>query len=208
VAEPKDVVFVVDDDPCVCAAVAGLLRSAGLSSQSFSSARDFLDSPALDVPACLVLDVDMPGTDGLELQRELIARELSLPIVFITGRGDIPMSVRAMKAGAIEFLPKPFRDTDLLQAVGEALDGARRARAARAQHAQLRARQDSLTPRQRQVLELVVDGLLNKQIAHQLGISEMTVKIHRGLVMKKMRANSIADLVRMVEQMGLRPQAT
>jgi FixJ family two-component response regulator len=208
VAEPKDVVFVVDDDPSVCAAVAGLLRSAGLSAQSFSSAREVLESVALDVPACLVLDVGMPGTDGLELQRELIARDLSLPIVFITGSGDIPMSVRAMKAGAIEFLPKPFRETDLLQAVGEALDGARRARAARAQYAHLRARHDSLTPRQRQVLELVVDGLLNKQIAHQLGISEMTVKIHRGLVMKKMRANSIADLVRMVEQMGPRRRAT
>jgi FixJ family two-component response regulator len=208
VAVPKDVVFVVDDDPSVCAAVAGLLRSAGLSSQCFSSARDFLNSPAIGVPACLVLNVGMPGADGLGLQRELIAREFSLPIVFITGSRDVPISVRAIKAGAIEFLPKLFRDTDLLRAVGEALDGAHRARTARARSAELRGRRDSLTPRQRQVLELVVDGLLNKQIAHQLGISEMTVKIHRGMVMKKMRAKSIADLVRMFEQLGPRPQAT
>jgi FixJ family two-component response regulator len=165
---------------------------------SFASAQDFLDTPPPDVPACLVLDVGLPGTGGLELQGELTARQPALPIIFISGRGDIPMSVRAIKAGAVEFLPKPFRDQDLLGAVREALDGAHRARRARVEWAHLRARYESLTPRQSQVLDLVVEGLLNKQIAHRLGISLITVKIHRAEVMKKMQANSVADLVRIV----------
>jgi FixJ family two-component response regulator len=206
VTDPDDLVFVVDDDPSVRSGIAALLRSAGFTSRSFASARDFLDTPPPDVAACLVLDVGLPGgTDGLELQGELTSRQPALPIIFITGRGDIPMSVRAIKAGAVEFLPKPFRDQDLLGAVRQALDGAHRARRDCVERARLRARYESLTPRQSQVLALVVEGLLNKQIAHRMGISLITVKIHRAEVMKKMQANSIADLVRIVGRIAPPP---
>ncbi len=200
-ADPKDVVFVVDDDVAICATINALLRSAGVTTHSFASAKALLDAPPLGVPACLVLDVaSKPGAGGLEVQRERIARQLPLPVVFVSGRPDIPTTVRAIKSGAVELLPKPFRDQNLLSAVREALESAHHARKARAKHADLRARHESLTPRQREVLELVVKGKLNKQIAHALGISEITVKIHRRLVMRKMHAGSIADLVQMAER--------
>jgi FixJ family two-component response regulator len=206
VADPENLVYVVDDDPSVCAAIEGLLRSVGLTTHSFTSPRDFLNAPSIDVPACLVLDVGVPGTfDGLALQGQLIAGERVLPIIFISGRGDIAITVRAIKAGAVGFLPKPFRDQDLLGAVREALDGARRARRAREEQAKLRNRHASLTPRQSEVLDLVVEGLLNKHIADRLGISLITVKIHRAEVMKKMQANSVADLVRMIDRLGPSP---
>lgn len=206
VAETSSVVFVVDDDAAVRSAVGSLLRSVGLEVRCFASAGDFLGCPPADVPACLVLDVRLPGTSGLDLQRELTQRDPSLPIIFITGHGDIPMSVRAMKAGAVEFLPKPFRDQDLLDAVQQALERARVARREGAALADLRTRAQILTPRERQVLELVILGKLNKQIGSELGISEVTVKIHRGQVMQKMQADSVAALVRFAERLGIRPR--
>ena len=201
-AEPRDLIFVVDDDPSACRAIEGLLRSAGLDSRSFGSARDFLDYVPRDASACLILNVGLRGTDGLELQCELTARALPLPIVFISGDGDIPTSVKAIKAATVELVARPLHVQDLLSAVREALDDARRARDARAAAADLRARHDSLTPRQRQVLELVAQGLLNKQIGYELGISEVTVKIHRRLAMKKMGASSVPELIRMADRMG------
>jgi RNA polymerase sigma factor (sigma-70 family) len=198
--QPGSVVYVLDDDASVRGAIESLLRSVDTEVRSFASPREFLDRPPCDATACLVLDVRLPGTNGLDLQRELAEREPGLPIVFITGHGDIRMSVRAIKAGAVEFLPKPFRDQDLLAAIEEGLQAAHEARRRRDQRAELQARSASLTPRERQVLELVVAGMLNKHIASQLGISEVTVKIHRGQVMQKMRAASVADLVRMVDR--------
>jgi len=195
-------VFVIDDDPSVRAALESLLRSVGLEVHTYSSAADFLAVPPVDAPACMVLDVRLPGTSGLELQRELVSRGLTLPIIFITGHGDIPMSVRAMKAGALEFefVSRPFLDHDLLDAIQEALEKASNARRVREQHADLRGRLDLLTRREREVMRLVVGGFLNKQIAYELGISVVTVKIHRGHVMQKLGANSVADLVRMAER--------
>jgi len=204
VIEPKDLVFVVDDDPSACAAIEGLLRSAGFSASSFRSARDFLGKQPSDGAACLILGVGLPDISGLELQRELAVRALPLPIIFISAHGDIPTtSVPAIKAGAVGFLLKPFCDHDLFEAVREALDSAHQARRAGSSLAELRARHASLTPRQRQVLDHVVAGLLNKQIAYELGIAETTVKIHRGQVMRKMHAKSVADLVRMAESVGV-----
>jgi FixJ family two-component response regulator len=199
------VVFVVDDDASVREAVEGLLRSAGLQARSFGSAQEFLGEAQFDALACLVLDLWLPGTNGLDLQRELAERHPGLPIVFISGRGDIRMSVRAIKAGAIEFLPKPFHDQDLLDAVQQALADAKLARQSRDEMRELESRFASLTPRERQVLELVVKGLLNKQIAAELGIREVTVKIHRGQVVHKMRAGSVPELVRMAQRLGLGP---
>ena len=199
------VVFVVDDDASVRAALDSLFRSVGLVVRSFGSAQEFLSEPQADGPACLVLDVRMPGMSGLDLQRQLTKRDTALPIVMITGHGDIPMTVRAMRAGAVEFLPKPFRDQDLLDAVQQALDRSRVLREEQAAIVDLRARFDSLTPRERQVMGWVVAGLLNKQIAGDLGISEVTVKLHRGQVMQKMRAASVADLVRMADRLGIGP---
>jgi FixJ family two-component response regulator len=201
--EQTPIVFIVDDDQYVCEAIEGLLRSAGIAARSFGSAAEFLGTAELDAFACVVLDVRLPGTSGLELQRELSRIRPALPIVFITGHGDIPTSVRAIKAGAIEFLPKPFRDQDLLNAVHQALEVARAERKAQADRAALRERFTALTPREHQVLELVLGGLLNKQIAAQLGISEVTVKIHRGQVMQKTQARSLADLVRLAERSGI-----
>lgn len=201
-AEPRDLIFVVDDDPCTCLAIEGLLRCAGLAFRSFGSSRDFLDYLPRDASACVVLIVGLPGNDGLELQCELTARAVPLPIVFISRRGDIPTSVKAIKATAVGLVAKPFHVQDLLSAVREALEDARRARDACAAGADLRARRDSLTPRQCQVLDLVAEGLLNKQIGYKLGISEITVKIHRRLAMKKMGASSVPDLVRMADRMG------
>jgi len=196
-------VFVIDDDESMREALHSLIRSVGLRVVTFGSADEFLQSERPDVPACLILDVRMPGLSGLDLQRDLSEGNIHIPIIFITGHGDIPMSVRAMKAGAVEFLTKPFRDQDLLDAIQQALDRDRRARSQQADSADLRSRFDSLTPRETEVFELVVKGLLNKQIALQLGTSEITIKLHRRQVMEKMAADSLADLVRMSERLNL-----
>ena len=194
-SEADAVVFVVDDDPAIRDALTSLLRSVGLAVETFGSAQEFCTRPPPDGPACLVLDVRLPGLSGLELQRWLATGNLALPIIFITGHGDIPMSVQAMKAGAVDFLPKPFRDQDLLDAVHQALARDRHARAQQAEMAALRRRFDTLTPRQRDVMARMVAGLLTKQIAGELGTSEATVKTHRQQVMAKIRAESLADLI-------------
>ncbi|HEU0173837.1 MAG TPA: response regulator transcription factor [Blastocatellia bacterium] len=204
--EPDAIVFVVDDDESVRESLGGLIRSAGLRVETFASAQQFLASPqsnSVGAPSCLVLDVHLPGQSGLDLQKRMAEVNIEIPIIFITGRGDIPTSVRAMKAGAVEFLTKPFRDDELLDAIGQAIEHDRIARLRQAEIAELRSLYDSLTPREREVMELVVSGLLNKQVAAELGINEGTVKVHRGQVMQKMRAASLADLVRMSEKIGI-----
>ena len=204
-SETDSLVFVVDDDAPMRESLKNLIRSVGLRVEAFASAQEFLRSTRPDVPGCLVLDVRLPGLSGLELQQRLAAGDLALPIIFITGYGDIPMSVQAMKAGAVEFLTKPFRDQDLLDAVHQALARDRHARAQRAERAALRRRFEALTPRQRDVMARMVAGLLNKQIAGELGTSEATVKTHRKQVMAKMRAESLADLIRIADQLDLLP---
>ena len=202
-SEPEPIVFVVDDDEGIREALKSLIRSVGLRAETFSSAQEFLKRHGQDVPGCLVLDVRLPGLSGLDLQRELADAGIHTPIIFVTGHGDIPMTVRAMKAGAVEFLTKPFRDQDLLDAIQQALDRDRLARRQRAEIAELRGRLVSLTPRESEVFGMVVRGFLNKQIAAELGTSEITIKLHRRQVMQKMQAESVADLARIAERLGL-----
>jgi FixJ family two-component response regulator len=195
------IVFVVDDDASVREAIRNLLASVSLRAETFGSTREFLSAKRPQSPACLVLDVRLPDVSGLEFQRELAIGGIEIPIVFITGHGDIPMSVQAMKAGAVQFLTKPFRGQELLDAIQEAIAKDRAAWQRRAQTAEVKARYESLTPREKEVMNLVVAGLLNKQIAAELGTSELTIKTHRGRVMEKMEADSVAALVRMAEKL-------
>ena len=202
--DPLPVVFVVDDDASVRNALSNLFRSVGLRTELFASASELLQSKLPDVPSCLVLDIRLPGVSGLDFQAELARANIHTPIIFMTGHGDIPMTVRAMKAGAIDFLTKPFRDQDMLDAVTIALENDRRRRAKEVELADMRSRLAELSPRELEVMALVPAGLMNKQVAAETDLAEITVKIHRGHIMKKMGANSLADLVRMAETLGVR----
>jgi len=201
--EPAAIVFVVDDDPSVRRAIKRLVESVGLHVELFGSASEFMSSSRPEITSCLVLDIRLPWMSGLDFQRQLLEANVHFPIVFITGHGDIPMSVRAMKAGAVEFLTKPFRDQDLLDAIQAGLERDRVRRKQQAETAVLRERLESLTPSEREVLPLVVSGLLNKQVAAEIGPTEATVKVHRSQLMRKMGADSLPDLVRMAEKIGI-----
>ncbi|HEU4559900.1 MAG TPA: response regulator [Longimicrobium sp.] len=199
------IVFVVDDDVSVRESLESLIRFAGWRPETYASAQEFLARPGADVPSCLVLDVSLPDLSGLDLQQRIAGDRTDMPIIFITGHGDIPMTVQAMKAGAVEFLPKPFRDDVLLSAIGNAIERSRALRGQDAETQALRERHASLTPRERDVMALVVSGWRNKHVATELGISEITVKAHRGKMMAKMNARSLADLVRMAGKLGIKP---
>lgn len=203
-AELQPMVFVIDDDADLREALSSLFRSVGLQVKAFATAPEFLQIKLPEGPTCLVLDVRLPGLSGLDFQAELTRAKIEIPIVFMTGHGDIPMTVRAMKAGAVEFLPKPFRDQDMLDAVQTGLERDRGRRKNASETAKLRADFDTLTAREQEIMGLVTSGLMNKQIAGQLGVSEITVKVHRGSVMRKMNARSLADLVRMADALGVR----
>ena len=205
--EPQSVVFVVDDDASMREAMQRLFRSVGLRAEVFASAAEFLRAKLADVPCCLVLDVRLPGLSGLDFQTELVKADIRVPIVFMTGHGDIPMTVQAMKAGAIEFLPKPFRDQDMLDAVRLGLERDRARREGERGIADVRAKFASLTPREQKVMEFVTAGLMNKQIACEMQLAEITVKLHRGSVMRKMGAKSLADLVRMADIVEIRKKS-
>ena len=201
--ESESIVFIIDDDPLYRGSTERLVRSVGLRVQSFESAREFLSSRRPNVASCLVLDVRMPGLGGLDLQLELAKVGVQMPIIFVTGHGDIPMSVQAMKAGAVEFLAKPFRDQALLDAINQAIERDRVTRRQRAKSVELRRRYESLGPREREVFECVVSGMLNKQMADKLGTTERTIKFHRGQIMRKMEAKSVAELVRFAYGLGI-----
>jgi FixJ family two-component response regulator len=203
-SEAQPVVFVVDDDAALREALGGLFRSMGLHAEMFGSAAEFLRSKLPDAPSCLVLDVRLPGVSGLDFQSELAKANIHVPIVFMTGHGDIPMTVRAMKAGAVEFLTKPFRDQDLLDAVRIGLERDRTRRENDAKISKLRVQYESLTPREKEIMALVATGLMNKQIAGEIGVSEITVKVHRGNVTRKMGVRSVAELVRIADLLGIR----
>ena len=202
--ETDAIVFVIDDDPSMRKALTNLFRSVGLRAEVFGSAREWLESKLPEVASCLVLDIRLPGPSGLDFQAELVKANIQIPIIFMTGHGDIPMTVKAMKAGAIDFLTKPFRDQDMLDAVAIAIERDRARRKEQKIVAELRAVFETLTTRERDVLALVASGLMNKQIAAEIGLAEITVKIHRGHLMRKMGARSLADLVRMAEMLGIR----
>jgi RNA polymerase sigma factor (sigma-70 family) len=204
-SEPESIVFVVDDDPSVRSAIERLIGTVGLQVQLFGSAQEFLASKLPKVPSCLVLDIRLPGISGLALQRQLAEANVQIPIIFITAHSDVPMTVRAMKAGAVEFLTKPFRDQDLLDAIHSALERDRGRRQQEAELVVLREHFESLSPREREVVSMVVSGMLNKQIAAQIGTAENTVKAHRSRAMEKMQANSLADLVKMIQRLQVSP---
>jgi FixJ family two-component response regulator len=203
-AEPQSIVLVIDDDASLREALSSLFRSIGLQAKTFASAAEFLQFKLPDAPTCLVLDVRLPGVSGLDFQAELAKAHIDIPIVFMTGYGDIPMTVRAMQAGAVTFLPKPFREQEMLDAVQVGLERDRNRRKSAGDNAKLKTSFDTLTGREQEIMGLVTSGLMNKQIAGELGVSEITVKVHRGSVMRKMRAKSLAELVRMADALGVR----